>query len=199
MTQFKVFYLVLKFVYKLRTRVELRTQVIKNELILTPQNAMHDILAQNREAYVTEVLKGLPRYKPSSQDFKDDRKQTFKGMTNLEHGDKYQGCWATKDDGTEIIHGRGIYVYANGSQYVGFLHEGLIVGKGRMIYHNGDIYEGEFEDQKYSGHGKYIYAQTHQISGFYEGKFEDNKITGDGKLKITSIKPLTGVFGKVSI
>ena len=103
-------------------------------------------------------------------------------MMKLESGDSYQGTWSQDDDGNEVIHGKGVYVFANGSQFVGYFYEGSIVGKGRIIFHNGDIYEGDFIDQQYGGKGKYIFGASHFVDGFYEGEFQNNKITGKGKI-----------------
>ena len=158
---------------------------------------MMDALPENKEEFVTSLNKSMKPYR-SAQPFQDTRKQTFKGLITLENGDKYQGTWVTMDDETEVPHGRGLYVYSNGSQYAGYLQEGKIVG-GRIIYHNGDVYEGEFEDQKYNGKGKYILAESHMVTGYYEGTFECNKITGEGNVKIISHKPLTQIFGSVAI
>mmetsp|Transcript_7634 Transcript_7634/g.6760 ORF Transcript_7634/g.6760 Transcript_7634/m.6760 type:complete len:138 (+) Transcript_7634:365-778(+) len=121
----------------------------------------------------------------------------FKGITDLEHGDKYQGTWVVKENGEQAIHGRGVYIYANGSQYIGWFHEGDIIGQGRLVFYNGDIYEGYTENRKYSGKGKYVFGETHPIKGHYEGLFKDGKITGEGIFKVESRRPLTKIFGKV--
>lgn len=160
---------------------------------------MKDELPNSKQDYVSEILKALPKFKDGGCPFQDKRKQVFKGMKSLDNGDKYQGTWVTGDGGTEIIHGRGIYVYANGSQCVGWFYEGKIVGTGRLIFYNGDMYEGPFDKQMYNGHGKYTFNDTHTITGHYEGEFKDNKMTGEGQLEIVSQKPLTKIFGKVKL
>nr|CAH04417.1 hypothetical protein [Euplotes vannus] len=120
-------------------------------------------------------------------------------MTPLESGDKYQGTWVENDQGELIIHGRGLYIYPNGSQYIGWFNEGEIVGMARIVYHNGDIYEGLTKDSKYTGSSKYIFGESHPISGFYEGEFKNNQITGNGKFKVSSRRPLTHIFGEVQV
>jgi hypothetical protein len=197
--EFKTFLLCLKFAYFLKVKVELRRYALNKENLLTLDNAKKDRLANNKMEFVSNLLKSLPKYKDGGCPFTDKRKQNFKGMVNLPNGEKYQGTWVTNDDGTEVIHGKGVYVYENGSQFVGWFFQGQIVGKGRLILHNGDVYEGSFEDQKYSGEGKYIFGDTHAVIGHYEGEFKNNKMTGKGKFDVQSKRPLTKLFGKVAI
>ena len=166
-------------------------------ILKQPVNANLDVISLDREQYVREIVQNLGRFKDNGCPFKDKRKQIFKGITDLEHGDKYQGSWIVLESGEQVIHGRGVYIYANGSQYIGWFKEGNIIGQGRLVYYNGDIYEGYTENMKYSGHGKYVFGESHPIKGQYEGEFEDGKITGEGLFKIESRRPLTKIFGKV--
>uniref|UniRef100_A0A7S3J606 MORN repeat protein n=1 Tax=Euplotes harpa TaxID=151035 RepID=A0A7S3J606_9SPIT len=200
----------LKFLYKLKTRVAMR-RYVRSRAILTYENAKFDDLPESKEDFVSELLRTQPRFKDEGSPFKDKRKLDFRGMINLGNGERYQGNWITHDADSEklnpeLIHGRGVYVFSNGSQYVGYFHEGEIFGRGRMIFHNGDIFEGEFENAKesgstvkYSGFGKYKFGDKHPVKGYYEGEFHDNLITGKGKLHITSTKKLNKLFGQITI
>jgi hypothetical protein len=167
--------------------------------MMSLENAKHDELLHSRIEYVSEIMRVQPKFKHSDCPYHDKRKTTFKGMTALDGGDKFQGTWVVKEDGEEAIHGKGIYIYANGSQFVGWFHEGEIIGSGRAIYYNGDIYQGNFTNQKYNGHGKYTFGESHAIVGYYEGEFKDDKITGEGTFQIKSKKPLTEIFGKIKL
>ena len=115
-------------------------------------------------------------YRDKGVPFKDKAKLTFKGMTQLPNGDKYQGNWVEGKEGVDVIQGKGVYVYANGSEFFGYFYNQKIVGDGRIIYHNGDIYEGDFVDEEYHGQGKYIFGDTHKVSGYFVAKFEHNKV-----------------------
>ena len=97
-------------------------------------------------------------------------------MTKLPNGDKYQGNWIEGEDGQDIIHGKGVYIYENGSQFSGYFQNQKIVGDGRIIFYNGDIYEGDIVDEEYNGDGKYIFGDNHKVVGFYLGKFSHNKV-----------------------
>lgn len=167
--------------------------------MLTPENAKHDELEKSKQDFVSNKLKNMPRFNDGGCPFKDKRKQAFKGMVQLENGAQYQGCWITDNDGEEVIHGKGVYVYPNGSQYVGYFYEGEIVGRGRLVFYNGDYYEGGFENQQYSGEGKYFFGESHPVEGFYQGTFKDNKITGDGRMQVRAKKTLTKLFGDIQI
>eukprot|EP00344_Euplotes_crassus_P003230 CAMPEP_0197015190 /NCGR_PEP_ID=MMETSP1380-20130617/73221_1 /TAXON_ID=5936 /ORGANISM="Euplotes crassus, Strain CT5" /LENGTH=178 /DNA_ID=CAMNT_0042440921 /DNA_START=107 /DNA_END=640 /DNA_ORIENTATION=+ len=169
----------LKFVYFLKVKKEIKEYIIENPQILkTPDSLKGDVLKKAKFEYVQDIIKKLKKHRNNTCPFKDKRKQTFKGMTPLESGDKYQGTWVENDQGELIIHGRGLYIYSNGSQYIGWFNEGEIVGMARIVYHNGDIYEGLTKDSKYTGNSKYIFGESHPISGFYEGEFKNNQITG---------------------
>ena len=165
--------------------------------IKTPENARHDVIPKNKEVNVRQIIQKLEKFKDNGCPFKDKRKQIYKGMTDLEHGDKYQGCWVVDNEGKDVIHGRGVYIYANGSQYIGWFQDGEIMGMGRFVFYNGDIYQGHIENQQFWGYGKYIFGEQHSIRGYFEGEFEDNKITGNGTFKIQSKRPLTKIFGKI--
>jgi hypothetical protein len=189
----------LKFAYFCKVKVELRKYVINTQNVLTPENAKTDELLHSKEDFVSQLMKTLPKYKDSGCPFEDKRKTSFKGMTPLDNGDRYQGTWVVNNDGQEVIHGKGVYVYANGSQYVGWFYEGEIIGTGRFIFHNGDVYQGELNDQQYNGKGKYIFGDTHSVVGNFEGVFKDSKVTDDGKFDVKSKRPLQHIFGEVKI
>ena len=177
----------------------MRRYAIKANSVLVHSNALNDKLESSKEKYVSDILKAQPKYDDGGFPFKDKRKTEFRGMTTLPNGDRYQGTWIKNKVGVDIIHGRGIYVFLNGSQFVGNFNEGEIIGKGRIIYYNGDIYQGEFSSQEYNGEGRYQFGTSHPISGYYIGEFEHNQITGKGKLNIRSTKPLTKIFGQIRI
>lgn len=158
-----------------------------------------DVIPTSKEDYVRDIIKTLNKFKDKGAPFKDKRKLVFKGMTTLESGDKYQGTWVEADNGELVIHGRGVFIYANGSQYIGWFYEGQITGMGRIVYHNGDIFEGLTKNNKYTGSSKYIFGESHPISGFYEGEFKNNEITGNGVFRVHSRRPLTDIFGKIKI
>lgn len=177
----------------------MRRYAVKSNLILNYSNALNDKLQTSKEEFVTELLKAQPMFDYGDFPFKDKRKTEFRGMVTLQNGDKYQGTWIKNSAGVNVIHGRGVYVFSNGSQFVGYFNEGEIIGKGRMIFHNGDIYQGEFSSQEYDGQGRYQFGASHPISGYYIGEFNHNQITGNGKLNIRSTKPLTKIFGQIRI
>ena len=67
------------------------------------------------------------------------------------NGEEYEGEW--KDN---LIHGTGVYTYADGRVYEGNFLEGKPHGIGKMTYANGSSYEGNWEDGLPHGEGKCI-------------------------------------------
>lgn len=189
----------LKFIYRVREKARMRRYACSQNALLTHHHALTDVLGASKQEYVSELLKALPMYDCGEFPFRDRRKTEFRGMVILPNSDKYQGTWIKNAAGIDVIHGRGVYVFANGSQFVGYFNEGEIIGKGRMIFHNGDIYQGEFSSQEYDGQGRYQFGASHPISGYYIGEFNHNQATGNGKLNIRSTKPLTKIFGQIRI
>lgn len=78
----------------------------------------------------------------------------------------------------EIINGKGIMTYDDGSIYEGEWINGNFNGQGKMIYKNGDIYNGDWKDNKANGKGKMVYNN----GNVYDGDWKDNKANGHGKM-----------------
>jgi hypothetical protein len=73
--------------------------------------------------------------------------------------------------------GRGIYIWPDGSKYVGYWSNDKANGYGRLIRADGDAYEGYWVNDKAQGKGKYIYFN----GGYYEGYWENNLQSGRGE------------------
>lgn len=161
----RTFFLVLKFVYRLKNRIKMRKYILDNEYMLTIENAKNDLVMIPKEKlsfgkhfysleisiiwscvlfhyFVKLILRnlvhdlsgGLKAFK-KPQPFEEKRKLNFKGMVKLQSDDKdedsfdqYQGTWLKLENGQEVIHGRGVYIYENTSQFVGYFYENKIWG-----------------------------------------------------------------------
>eukprot|EP01114_Cavostelium_apophysatum_P009541 TRINITY_DN2269_c0_g1_i1.p1 TRINITY_DN2269_c0_g1~~TRINITY_DN2269_c0_g1_i1.p1 ORF type:complete len:1220 (+),score=341.95 TRINITY_DN2269_c0_g1_i1:204-3863(+) len=76
-----------------------------------------------------------------------------------------------------VYHGRGKYIYSNGSSYSGLFANGQYNGWGIFIGANGDRYEGHFKDDKYHGKGKCLYSNSDSYTGeFFEGERHGNGV-----------------------
>jgi hypothetical protein len=53
----------------------------------------------------------------------------------------------------DCVNGRGIYIYSDGSEYIGEFKDDLPNGQGTQIYPDGGRYIGEFKDGKKHGRG----------------------------------------------
>lgn len=61
--------------------------------------------------------------------------------------------------------GKGIFLWSDGSKYIGYWDNDKSNGRGRLLYSDGDVYEGDWVDNKAEGKGKY----THFHGATYEG------------------------------
>lgn len=108
---------------------------------------------------------------------------TTKGRIQYEHS-YYEGDLV---DG--IQHGKGVYVWDDGTRYEGDFFEGNITGHGISYYTNGDEYDGEWVKGKKCGHGVYKSYGKNDIKGgtfvsyIYEGEWKDGKKHGRGVAK----------------
>ena len=108
---------------------------------------------------------------------------TTKGRIQYEHS-YYEGDLV---DG--IQHGKGVYVWDDGTRYEGDFFEGNITGHGVSYYTNGDEYDGEWVKGKKCGHGVYKSYGKNDIKGgtfvsyIYEGEWKDGKKHGRGVAK----------------
>ncbi len=57
-------------------------------------------------------------------------------------------------------HGKGTFIYPDGSKYDGDWNENVREGHGTYTYPNNDTYEGEWKNHQRHGKGTYTYAAT---------------------------------------
>lgn len=106
--------------------------------------------------------------------------------------EKWTNCWGRyraelsrdhKDDvlegewGNGLLHGLGIYSFANGDKYSGELKQGVKHGFGTWASANGDKYVGEFKDDMYHGQGTATSVRGYK----YIGQYKENKMHGLGE------------------
>ena len=73
-------------------------------------------------------------------------------------------------------HGRGTYVYPDGSKYEGYWFDNKFL-YGRMIYSQGDAYIGYWLDDKADGNGTYLNSRGQK----YVGSWKEDMQHGYGK------------------
>ena len=101
---------------------------------------------------------------------------TYDWTSGDNKGDKYTGEWKK-----DIMHGQGMYIFANGDRYQGAWKDGKKHGPGIYLYladneFKGDIYVGEYKFDIYNGQGTYIWKDGSK----YTGNFLDNNQDGQG-------------------
>lgn len=73
--------------------------------------------------------------------------------------------------------GESIYLYTDGSVYVGGVRDNRRDGFGRMMFANGDVYEGDWQYNKKNGKGLYYYYHVETV---YDGNWIQNMKEGWG-------------------
>ena len=86
----------------------------------------------------------------------------------------YDGEWDIKRN---VLHGRGIQLWPDGTKYIGYFKNNKVYKKGIIYFSNGSIYEGELLNCKFNGYSKYINVDGTK----YEGEWKDDKENGYGK------------------
>jgi hypothetical protein len=86
-------------------------------------------------------------------------------------GSKYVGQFKAGEP-----HGYGTITFPDGSRYVGEFLNGEMNGQGTMTFSDGSEYVGEFKDGALCGHG----TITFHDGSVYEGQFDDDKYHGKG-------------------
>ena len=123
-------------------------------------------------------------YDWTSGDYKGDRyKGEWKknlmhgqGMYIFANGNRYQGAWK---DGKK--HGQGTFTYEIGDKYIGEYKKNLMHGQGMYIWANGDKYQGAWKDSKRHGPGIYLYLADNEFKGdIYVGEYKFDVHNGQG-------------------
>uniref|UniRef100_A0A7S1HX39 Protein kinase domain-containing protein n=1 Tax=Eutreptiella gymnastica TaxID=73025 RepID=A0A7S1HX39_9EUGL len=116
-----------------------------------------------------------------------------------EDGGKYWGDMS-RQEGTEVPHGKGRYEGPDGSSYDGEWEMDMEHGYGVFRYSNGNVYEGSFQNGEMCGQGKMVFLDGVVAEGqwkagvmhgkiklvfadgrVYEGDMSEGKRTGWGK------------------
>jgi len=104
-----------------------------------------------------------------------------------ENGSRYVGEWK---DGKK--HGQGTYTsgkgVGEGDKYVGEFKSNKYHGQGMYTYSNGDKYVGEYKDDKEHGQGTFTWSNGNK----YMGEFKDGKKHGQGTFTYSNEKKYVG-------
>jgi hypothetical protein len=107
-----------------------------------------------------------------------DGKRHGKGVLRFSKDDKvcksYEGQFFE-----DLLHGKGVMLYKDGSMYEGEFRENKVIGTGRIVSENYE-YEGDVVDGVKDGIGKIVYKKTGES---YEGGFKEDMKNGQGEYK----------------
>jgi len=104
-----------------------------------------------------------------------------------------------------------LYLWENGTKYMGEWKDGKRHGQGNMTYHDGSKFVGKWKNGKRHGQGTYTWCfycswcsslpggTNSSISSFadgrkYEGEFKDGKKHGQGKMILPDGKKYVGEY-----
>ncbi|XP_013383908.1 MORN repeat-containing protein 2-like [Lingula anatina] len=114
----------------------------------------------------------------------------LKGIYIFPNGDKYDGEYTNKEDGTILRNGPGSHFTSEGVAYHGEWKDDKMTGKGRLEHPSGAIYEGDFVNNQFHGTGRYTWPN----GSFYEGPFVENRLEGEGEFTDTDSQVWAGTF-----
>lgn len=100
-----------------------------------------------------------------------DGKRHGKGVYIWQDGSRYEGDWFQ-----DLKQGKGVFRWDNGDVYEGSFFADHREGKGKKTYDNRDVYEGTWSKGKKHGKGNFYSAN----GDHYSGEFKNNKREGFG-------------------
>ncbi|XP_063718986.1 MORN repeat-containing protein 2-like isoform X2 [Symsagittifera roscoffensis] len=115
--------------------------------------------------------------KKTKKQVEDEEPRMMNGVFMFPNGDRYDGDYMRKPDGTIFRQGQGCHTASDGTKYEGEWLNDTMTGQGSVEYPSGASYEGEFNENKFHGSGRYNWPD----GAVYSGHFEDNRICGDGE------------------
>lgn len=95
-----------------------------------------------------------------------------KGVYLFKDGSCYEGSWIKGKR-----EGWGIYKYANGSKYTGEHRAGFREGVGMYEYYNKETYKGNWKKDKKNGYGVTILVGGMQVGFYRENVYLGQKIS----------------------
>ncbi|KAL9666152.1 hypothetical protein QQ045_000476 [Rhodiola kirilowii] len=105
----------------------------------------------------------------------------------LPNGDFYSG-----DLSTNVPHGSGKYLWADGCMYEGEWRRGKANGKGKFSWPSGATYEGDFKSGRMDGFGTFIGSEGDS----YRGTWSSDRKHGNGKKRYVNGDLYEGVWRK---
>lgn len=123
----------------------------------------------------TAILRGR-RLVETYDGLRRDGRENGRGLYISADGSRYLGGWR---DG--LKDGRGVHVSAEGHVYAGGYREGLRHGRGLYTRAEGASYAGEWRDGTQHGRGAAVWPD----GTVYEGRLVDGKPQGEGTLTFT--------------
>lgn len=115
----------------------------------------------------------------------DTSKKNGYDKTTFANGDTYEGNFSNG-----LMNGKGTYVKADGTKYLGDFLAGKITGQEVVYYTNGDVYEGKMVNGKREGSGKYLFANGTS----YDGNWVAGKKQGRGVFRYLNGAVFEGSF-----
>jgi len=83
------------------------------------------------------------------------------------HGAKDHGCAYKGQYANDVWHGKGVYIWPDGTKYDGEWHEGKRHGRGKLTYVNGHSYTGNFECNARHGRGTMEWSNGSSCRGHW--------------------------------
>ena len=112
-------------------------------------------------------------------DWRDGKKHGRGTCAYHDNGDDYDGEWADDKwhgEGEWVLRGAGGAVH---EKYVGTMEQGRMHGRGQYLYSDGSVFDGQWVDNRMHGGGVFTFANGNK----YTGDFVDDAKEGAGVLQ----------------
>ena len=151
----------------------------------------------NNENIKKLIYKKLTKNCPEEVEYRDKTEYIYHDKaTNKDINCCYFGEFKK---GTDIRHGKGLFIWKDGETYLGYWANDKREGEGTNTYANGNTYQGNYKNGKKEGLGEYRWKNGDFYSGYwkndmkegkgiykfangdiYDGMFKNDKINGKG-------------------
>jgi uncharacterized caspase-like protein len=111
------------------------------------------------------------------------------GLIEFRDGSRYVGDYKEDKDKLQVMHGKGEFIDKN-FKYTGEFKDNVKHGRGIYVWSDGSRFDGDFRDDKPSGKGKWEFANGDR----YEGEVTNGQIVGKGVYFSKDGDRITGSF-----
>ena len=160
---------------------------INNEILEKQGNEIKNYLHQNKKIK-KYIYENLSKSCKEEVEYRDNIKYIY--LDKLEKKEIVCTYYGEFKKGTLKRHGRGLFIWEDGENYLGYWKNDKRDGEGTNRYSNGNIYKGSYKNGKKEGNGIFKWKN----GDIYEGNWINDMKDGKGKYKFSNGDVYEGNF-----